>query len=195
MLGKDRPICRLCAADWHIWEPWPETEAEKLSARERRRSCFRSQIVRLGNRLRACVQLLLDYTCTDPPTSFPQFDDPHLWSGIDLLLETFFRFFYPLTVCERTNSPSERAVPTSTSTGELSHPLSRPVFSSFGEICDMLLEHAGYEGRGPTNGLRGQDRLIRLIAEHPDLSSFEKGEFYDVDSELEKLLLQTPSTY
>ncbi|KAI0877599.1 hypothetical protein GGS24DRAFT_497742 [Hypoxylon argillaceum] len=184
----DRPVCWACAADYHIWEPWPATEAERLSARERRRSCYRSQILRLGNRLHACVQLLLDYDCgsADPPAvAFPRCDDPRLWSGLDCLLETFWRFFYPLAVCEVMGSSSERPPP-----AYLSHPLSRPVFSVYGEICDMLLESAGYGAKGAMDGMRGQERLISLIAEHAELSSFKRGEYFDIDTQLEQLLCE-----
>ncbi|KAI1166859.1 hypothetical protein F5B18DRAFT_676829 [Nemania serpens] len=173
IVADDRPICRDCAADYHIWEPWPETEAEKASARERRRSNFRSQILRLGNRLRACVQLLLDYGSSDPPAAFPQCDDPHLWSGLDCFLETFWRFYYPLAVCERAENPTEKAFPASP--GHLPHPISQPVFSAYGEICDMLLESEGYAMKSTAWKTRGHDRLISLIVEHSELSSFEQG--------------------
>ncbi|KAI1190968.1 hypothetical protein F5B17DRAFT_427059 [Nemania serpens] len=191
--SKNRSICRDCAADYHIWEPWPETEAEKTSARERRRSNFRSQILRLGNRLRACVQLLLDYDISDPPPSFPQRDDPQLGSGLDCFLETFWRFYYPLAVCESAENPTDKAFPASP--GHLPHPISQPVFSVYGEVCDMLLESAGYATEGAAWDTRGQDRLIALIVEHSELSSFEEGEYFDVDTELEQLMSESLSTY
>ncbi|KAI8952105.1 hypothetical protein F4801DRAFT_589174 [Xylaria longipes] len=173
-LSEYGPICQLCAADYHIWEPWPETEEEKVAARERRRSCYYSQVQRLGNRLHACVQLLLNYGCSDPPVAFPECDDSHLWSGIDYLLETFWHFFHPLAICERIAVCPEKGS-LLTSPEHLSQIPSRPIFSLFGEICDMLLESAGYEAKGTTGTTRGQDRLIKLIIEHSEFSSFRQG--------------------
>ncbi|KAI0863353.1 hypothetical protein F4860DRAFT_512172 [Xylaria cubensis] len=191
-LSEYGPICKLCAADFHIWEPWPETEEEKVAARERRRSCYYDQIQRLGNRIHKCVQLLLDYGCSCPPVAFPEGDDPHLWSGIDYLLETFWHFFHPLTLCEsRAVLPEESYLPMSP---EHLSQISRPIFSVFGEICDMLLESARYEAKGTVGTTRGQDRLLRLIAEHPEFSSFRQGEYFDVDTQLEKELLKGSST-
>ncbi|KAI1202978.1 hypothetical protein F5X97DRAFT_330396 [Nemania serpens] len=169
-ISKDRRICRDCAADYHIWEPWPKTEAERTSARERRRSNFRSQILRLGNRLHASVQLRLDYDRSDPPAAFPQCDDPHLWSALDCFLETFWRFYSPLAVCESVENPGDKAFPASP--GHLPHPISQPAFEAYGEICDMLLESAGYSSKSAAWNTRGQDRLIALIVEHSELSSF-----------------------
>ncbi|KAI1756487.1 hypothetical protein F4782DRAFT_549038 [Xylaria castorea] len=187
-------ICPPCATDYHIWEPWPETEEEKVAARERRRSCYYSQVQRLGNRLRKCVQLLLDYGCSDPPVAFPECDDPHLWSGIDYLLETFWHFLYPLAICERTAGFTENHSPLLLSPEHLPQISSRPVFSLFGEICDMLLESAGYGVKGTIGTTRGQGRLLRLIVEHPEFSSFRQGEYFDVDTQLEQELLRCSST-
>ncbi|TRX97644.1 hypothetical protein FHL15_001399 [Xylaria flabelliformis] len=168
------------------------SEYGPISARERRRSCYYDQIQRLGNRIRKCVQLLLNYGCSCPPVAFPEGDDPHLWPGIDYLLETFWHFFHPLTICEsRAVLPEEPYLPMSP---EHLSQISRPIFSVFGEICDMLLESAGYEAKGTVGTTRGQDRLIRLIAEHPEFSSFKHGEYFDVDTELEKELLKSSST-
>ncbi|KAI0459336.1 hypothetical protein F5B21DRAFT_526052 [Xylaria acuta] len=190
-LSEYGPICRLCAADYHIWEPWPETEEEKVAARERRRSCYYSQVQRLGNRLHTCVQLLLNYGCSDPPVAFPECDDPHLWSGIDYLLETFWHFFHPLAICERTAASPENDSLLTPSDSQISP---RPIFSLFGEICDMLLESGGYEAKGTIGTARGQDRLIRLITEHSEFSSFRQGEYFDVDTQLEQELLRSSST-
>ncbi|KAI1118950.1 hypothetical protein F5Y14DRAFT_461703 [Nemania sp. NC0429] len=203
--SKDRHVCQECAADYHIWEPWPETEEEKASARERRRSNFRSQILRLGNRLLACVRLLLAY---DPPAvlPLPQCDDPRIWSALDCFQETFWRFYFPLVVCERAGNPADKAFPASP--GRLPHPIWQPVFSAYGDICDMLLEDVGYESKSKRNSKSksksksgreraavGQDRLISLIAEHPELSSFKQGEYFDVDSELGRLMSKGASIY
>ncbi|KAI1739386.1 hypothetical protein F4680DRAFT_466599 [Xylaria scruposa] len=191
-LSEYGPICKPCAADFHIWEPWPETEEEMVAARERRRSCYYGQIRRLGNRLHKCVQLLLNYSCSIPHVALSEFDDPHLWSGLDYLLETFWHFFHPLTICEsRVGRPAEYYLPTSP---EHLSQISRPIFSFFGEICDLLLESAGYKARGTTGTTRGQDRLIRLIAEHPEFSSFRHGEYFDVDTQIEQELLKSSST-
>ncbi|KAI0553735.1 hypothetical protein F4679DRAFT_598967 [Xylaria curta] len=190
-LSEYGPVCKLCAADFHIWEPWPETEEEKVVARERRRSCYYGQIQRVGNRLHKCVQLLFNYSCSIPVVVFSEFDDPHLWSAIDYLLETFWHFFHPLTICEsRTVFPEE--YPLSTSLEHLSQ-ISRPIFSLFGEICDMLIESAGYEAKGAIGATRGQKRLFRLISEHPEFSSFRQGEYFDVDTQLEQGLLKHAS--
>ncbi|KAI0486454.1 hypothetical protein F4859DRAFT_528188 [Xylaria cf. heliscus] len=188
------PICCLCAADFHIWEPWPETEEDKIAARERRRACYYGQIRRLGARLRACVQLLLDYGCSEPPVAFPQCDDPHLWSGVDYLLETFWHFFRPLAICEGMTVFPEKDSLVRISPEFLSRIPARPVFSLFGEVCDMLLESAGYEAEGTIGATRGLDRLIRLIAEHSEFSAFRQGEYFDVDTQLEQELSRCSST-
>ncbi|KAJ2994540.1 hypothetical protein NUW58_g1531 [Xylaria curta] len=191
---KYRPVCWRCAANYHIWEPWPETEEEKVAAQERRRVCYYGQILRLGHRLHACLQLLVDYNCSDPPVAFPECDDRHLWLGIDYFLETFWRFYHPLMVCEgMANSPKGDAI--STSSQHLSHAYSRPVFSLFGEICDILIESAGYKGKKMMGTTRGQGRLISLIAEHSKFPSFRKGEYFDVDAQLERELSASSSSH
>ncbi|TGJ85873.1 hypothetical protein E0Z10_g2865 [Xylaria hypoxylon] len=183
-LSEDRPICQACAADYHIWEPWPETQEERAAARTRRRACYYNQIIRFGNRLKACVQLLLNYSCSDPLVAFPEYDDPHLWLGIDYLLETFWRFFYPLAICASGEGPSKGEFPTSPE--HLTQVLSKTVFTPFGEICDMLLESAGYGGRRSAGETRGQNRLISLIAGHSEFTSFRQGKYFDVDGQLER---------
>ncbi|KAI0442254.1 hypothetical protein F4803DRAFT_575700 [Xylaria telfairii] len=187
------PICQLCAADYHIWEPWPDTEEEKVAARERRRACYYGQVRRLGDRLHKCVQLLLNYGCSDPPVAFPECDDPRLWSAIDYLFETFWHFFHPLAICEGATVFPEKN-PLLPSLGNLSQISSQSSLSRFGEICDMLLESAGYEAQGPTETTRGQDRLVRLITEHSEFSSFRRGEYFDVDTQLGQELSKRSST-
>ncbi|KAI8635451.1 hypothetical protein F5Y19DRAFT_482674 [Xylariaceae sp. FL1651] len=181
--ADDRPVCQECVADYHILEPWPTTEAEKVAARERRRSRYYAQIQRLGSRIQRCVQLLLDHSCSDPPILLRDDDDPHLWSGMDYFLETSWRFLGPLAVCWREEGVVDKEV--QTPLGRLLHIPSQAVFSPFGEVCDMLLESAGYEGKRAGNGARGQERLVSLIATHPDFGSFKQGEFFDVDAQLE----------
>ncbi|KAI0540027.1 hypothetical protein GGR58DRAFT_523522 [Xylaria digitata] len=186
VLPEDCPLCQHCAADYHIWEPWPETQEERAAARTRRRLCFDNQIIRFGNRLKACVQLLLNYNCSDPPVLFVEADDPHLWPGIDYLLETFWRFFFPLAVCTAEGVSPGADFPASPM--HLTQALSTPVLEPFGEICDMLLESAGYstlyEGIQSAEETRGQTRLISLIAGHPEFEYFRQGQYFDVDSQL-----------
>ncbi|GAP83482.1 hypothetical protein SAMD00023353_0201520 [Rosellinia necatrix] len=204
-----RPVCGECAADYHIWEPWPATEAERLSARARRRARYHAQIRRLGQRLRACAQLLLDYDLhrrSDPttttttttittttatantiiitPSGFPASDDPLLWPALDLFLETFWRVFYAVSVCEGDDSD-------------------RATFALFGDVCDLLLESAGYSGAPATTtttttaaaaaatkggNIRGLDRLVALVVWNAQFAAFRRGEFFDVDTQLERAL-------
>ncbi|KAI1430029.1 hypothetical protein F5Y12DRAFT_793183 [Xylaria sp. FL1777] len=179
--SENQPLCQSCAADFHIWEPWPKTEEERTTARERRQACYDNQITLLGNRLKTCVQLLLNYNNSDPPIAFPERDDPHLWPGLDYLLETFWRFFYPLAICGvGPEAISIEDFPASPE--QLSRVLSRPVFAPFGDICDMLVESAGYdddEGSAIEGEARGANRLISLIAGHPEFSSFRQGDCLD----------------
>ncbi|KAJ3579908.1 hypothetical protein NPX13_g659 [Xylaria arbuscula] len=180
------PFCKLCAADYHVLEPPPRNEEERTAARTRRQACYFGQITRLGNRLKSCVQLLLNYNCSSPPVSLPDNDDPNLWSAIDLLLETFWRFFYPIALCESVIGPSSiRSFPESP--GQLTRILNQSVFAPWGEIGDMLVETGGYEGEGWAlrGEARGPNRLISLISIHPNLESFREGEFFDVDAQLE----------
>ncbi|KAI1299103.1 hypothetical protein F5Y03DRAFT_408865 [Xylaria venustula] len=172
MLSKNQRLCQNCAADFHIWEPWPTTEEEKVARRERRQSCYSEQITRVGRRLQTCVQLLLNYNCSGPPIPLNKCDDLHLWSAIDYFLETFWRFFYPFAICEST-SPHSSTGEFPSSPQHLSHVLSQDVFSPFGDICDMLIEVAGYEGEKEGEA-RGTKRLVALIAKHPEFSSFRQ---------------------
>ncbi|KAI0974288.1 hypothetical protein F4678DRAFT_370162 [Xylaria arbuscula] len=192
---KDEPLCLHCAADFHIWEPWPTTEEEKAARRERRQSCYAKQITRVGKRVQTCVQLLLNYNNnSDPPlASFTERDDPHLWSALDYFLETFWRFFYPSAICGSTHSACSSTREFPSSPEHLSHVLSQDVFSPFGDICDMLIESAGYEGE-QKDGVRGTHRLVSLIAAHPEFSSFRQGEYFDVDARLEELMLDSSSS-
>ncbi|KAI0515226.1 hypothetical protein F5B22DRAFT_646802 [Xylaria bambusicola] len=187
--SENTPLCELCADNYHIWDPWPENEEERLAARERRQSCYYGQLIRLGNRLKTCVQLLLNYNLSDPPVSFPECDDPNLWSGIDLLLETFWRFFYPIALCESSRGTSlKRDFPESP--GQLTRIISKTVFAPYGEIGDMLVETAGYNGEGWAfrGEARGTNRLVSLISIHPNLESFREGEFFDADAQIQAQL-------
>ncbi|KAI3342673.1 hypothetical protein F4824DRAFT_510088 [Ustulina deusta] len=192
---EKQPLCQSCAADFHIWEPWPKTEEERTAARKRRQSCYYGQIVRLGNRLKTCVQLLLNYNCSDPPVFLPGCDDPHLWSGVDYFLETFWRFFYPLAICGdglgRFSTGDFLASP-----GQLTRVISQTIFAPFGEIADMLVESAGYEGEGRDiqGEARGSNRLISLIAAHPEFTSFRQGEYFDVDAQLDEARLESSTS-
>ncbi|GAW15969.1 hypothetical protein ANO14919_053910 [Xylariales sp. No.14919] len=133
------------------------------------------------------THLLLNYNCSDPTATLPEYDDPHLWPGIDYLLETFWRFFYPLAICTAGEGPSEGGFPTPPQ--HLTQDLSETVFVPFGGICDMLLETVGYEkyeSKHSAGETRGQIRLISLIAGHPEFESFWQGKYVDVDSKLKR---------
>ena len=107
---------------------------------------------------------------------------------MDLLLETFWRFFYPIALCESGIEPSSiRSFPESP--GQLTRILNKSVFAPWGEIGDMLIEIAGYKGEGWAirGEARGANRLMSLISIHPDLESFREGEFFDVDAQLEAI--------
>ncbi|KAI0430236.1 hypothetical protein F5Y09DRAFT_356241 [Xylaria sp. FL1042] len=180
---KENGVCEDCREDFHVLEPSPATEKEREEALGHRRSHYREQITFLGNRLKACLQLLISYNNPKPQPSFSASDDPTLWSGIDYLLETFWRFFFPFAVCGKMSKSfpdAEFPAPR----GQLAMVLSDAVFAPFGEICDMLLDSTSYgdEKKGAAaKGERGVSRLVSLIAAHPERSSFMQGEFFDVD--------------
>ncbi|KAI0594087.1 hypothetical protein F4775DRAFT_606810 [Biscogniauxia sp. FL1348] len=162
-----QPVCPECTRGYHIWEPWPASERDAAH----RQRCWLTQIGRVGARLRRCAQLLVvDYG------GVREGDDPHLWTALEFLLETAWRFLGP--VCGRRDEDSR--LPT-----EMEMPFLRP----FGEICDLLLEVAGYEAEGPAAAMqaRGQQRLVALIAQHPDFERFQEGEVFDIDAELKSL--------
>jgi hypothetical protein len=64
--------------------------------------------------------------------------------------------------------------------------LGRLLHYFFGEICNVLVQFAGYEGKMSKGGVRGQERLISLISQHPKFASFKQGEYFDVHAQLEQ---------
>ncbi|KAI1491851.1 hypothetical protein F5X96DRAFT_678135 [Biscogniauxia mediterranea] len=182
---QKQPVCADCTRGYHIWEPWPASEREAAAWRAHRRRCWHTQIRRVGARLQRCAQLLVvDYGGAE--ARLRRGDDPRLWTALEFLLETAWRFLGAAAVCWRDGDEdvSDRwgrlvsGVPTEI------------VFPPFGEICDLLLEEAGYGddddgwAGGPAIQARGQQRLVALIAQHPDFERFREGEFFDIDAEL-----------
>jgi hypothetical protein len=55
----------------------------------------------------------------------------------------------------------------------LRNPSHAVLFTPFGEICDMLIESAGYEDKSRECEIRGVERLISMIAEHPNFKIFK----------------------
>lgn len=190
-LPHDRTWCTECAADYHIFEPWPESEEEEAGARERRRARYFMQVERVGRRMQICAQLLIDYHCTEPATPLCEGDDSRLWSTFDCFQATTWRFLGPLAVCWREEHTKEEDL--RMPMGRVLHLPSLAVFPSFGDLCDMLLESAGYAEKGMVlveggKATRGWDRLVTVISQHPELAAFGQGEFFDVDKQLRSYL-------
>ncbi|KAI1497222.1 hypothetical protein F5X99DRAFT_397707 [Biscogniauxia marginata] len=179
---EEKVICQECTQGFHIWEPWPSSEEEMMASRENRRWCWYNQIMRVGARLQKCTQLLLDYSVSEPHRPLCEGDDAHLWSSLDYFLETSWRFLSAMAVCWREGGVTDEEV--DTCWGRLAGVPEDVAFPPFGEICDMLLNTAGYNAEGPAVQARGQQRLVALIAQHPDFEHFKQGEFFDVDAEL-----------
>ncbi|KAI1128423.1 hypothetical protein F5Y10DRAFT_292071 [Nemania abortiva] len=173
--------CSVCTADRSIWAPLPEKTVEgQLTAHGRRRRGYLSQIPLLGKRMRKCLQLLIDCDSFYRPNTFPQSDDPNLLSTVNRFLKTFWQIYLPLVVAPE----------------PLPKPYVRQIFEPFGEICDLLAESAGYkEAKGAVPGKRGRDRLIELILDHPEVSSFKAILPPHAQKEVDKLLFSNaPST-
>ncbi|KAI1638420.1 hypothetical protein F4809DRAFT_649233 [Biscogniauxia mediterranea] len=179
--GQQPPVCADCTRGFHIWEPWPASERDAAAWRAHRRRCWHTQVRRVGARLQRCAQLLVDYG-----GPLRRGDDPHLWTALEFLLETAWRFLGPAAVCWRDEGGED--VDVSSRWGRLVGVPTEIAFPPFGEICDLLLESAGYgddeEAESPAMQARGQQRLVALIAQHPDFERFKEGEFFDIDAEL-----------
>ncbi|KAI1279916.1 hypothetical protein F5Y07DRAFT_396506 [Xylaria sp. FL0933] len=181
-LSSAGTFCQDCAGNFqHVGEPSPMT-TEVTPAREGRQADYQRQIKRLGNRLKLCVAVLLTHDSSGPPISFANADDIRLWPALDYLLATFWCFFSPLANSGRTSRHS-------TATERLARLLSQPVFEPYGDVCDMLIESAGYETEmwSAASGKRGPSRLLSLILEHPDRSVIMRGESFPFDATLNEL--------
>ncbi|KAI0390521.1 hypothetical protein F5Y17DRAFT_444172 [Xylariaceae sp. FL0594] len=179
----DGTWCAECATDYRIWEPWPESEFEEALARERRRARYFAQVERTGRRMHRCAQLLVDYHCPLPPTPLSEGDDEDYDddSAFDCFLKTVWRFLGPLAVCWRETTASREGGGGAglgahdTALDRIMNLPSTATFPPFGDLCDLLLESAGYAEKGSVASLllaqgrmtRGWERPVMLIAQHP----------------------------